>query len=100
MVVAFFLPALILLTGLLVPLGLVDTAVLSLSRAQDFAQSWWGKCFLVMMISLTLFHAAHRIHHGLHDLHVKIPNWLGALVCYGGACLLSALALGLCMVTG
>ena len=36
-----------------------------------FSQSWIGKLALLLVIALTLYHCAHRIYHGLHDLHVK-----------------------------
>lgn len=51
-----------------------------------------GLIFIGLVICLPLFHAAHRIRHGLHDLKLgKEP--LNKLVTYGSAALLSILAL-------
>lgn len=52
-----------------------------------------GALFLLCAIALPLYHAAHRIYHGLHDLHLKAPNGVMLAVCYGTATMLSLLAL-------
>ena len=55
-------------------------------RVLAFAQHWIGKALLLAVISLFLFHAAHRIYHGLHDLGVHAGT--GAMIlAYGGALL-------------
>jgi fumarate reductase subunit D len=78
-------PMLVLITGILVPLGIVlprDT--LSYPRALEFAQHWAGKGFLFVVIALFAWHAAHRIKVTLHD--VGIHAGLGVkLACYGAA---------------
>jgi fumarate reductase subunit D len=54
------------------------------SRVLGFAQHWIGKLLLLAVISLFLFHAVHRIYHGLHDLGVHAGT--GAMVAaYGSA---------------
>jgi len=98
MVVAFISPWLIVITGLLLPLGLVSEDVLAYQRVLEFVQSWWGKLFLLVVISLQLYHAVHRIHHGLHDLHIEGPPVIMATLFYGGATLLS-LMLAVLLVT-
>ncbi len=90
-IVAFFIPALILLTSLLVQVGIADEAVLSFDRVQSFAQAWWGKLFILAVIALSLYHTVHRIHHGLHDVHIHIPDSLAIIIFYGGATVLSCL---------
>lgn len=89
MVVAFVLPALILTTGIIVPLGFAAESALSYQRALMFAQSWWGALFIFGIIALPLFHAAHRIYHSMHDLHIHGPKNLMLALFYGGASLLS-----------
>tara|TARA_R110002072_G_scaffold26729_1_gene88061 strand:- start:87 stop:476 length:390 start_codon:yes stop_codon:yes gene_type:complete len=85
MVVAFLLPAIVLITGLLVPLGLVKLPIFTYSLALEFSSSWWGSLFILVCIALPAFHAAHRLYHGMHDLHLHGPDWLMLTLFYGGA---------------
>ena len=78
-------PALVFITGIAVPLGLVfapDT--MSYAHMQAFAQNWLGKIFALAVIALFLWHAAHRIHILLHDFGVHAVTAVRVL-CYGGA---------------
>ena len=89
MVLAFFAPALILITGVLMPFvfGAEPDAVYR--GALAVAGHPIGKLFLLVAIALPLYHCVHRIHHGLHDLHIHGPNRLMVTLFYGGATLLS-----------
>ena len=89
MVVAFITPVLILISALLVPLGLADSALLSYANLLDLLNTGWGALAIFIVIALQLFHAAHRIYHGLHDLHIEGSTTLMALIFYGGASALS-----------
>jgi fumarate reductase subunit D len=71
-VVAFILPVLILITGIAVPLGILSPEVMNYERVHAFASCWIGKLFILTVISLPLWHAAHRIFLSLHDLGI---NW-------------------------
>jgi fumarate reductase subunit D len=93
MVVAFVLPTLILTTGIIVPLGFAPESALSYQQTLMFAQNWWGALFIFTVIALPLFHAAHRIYHSLHDLHIHGPKNLMLTLFYGGASLLSLMTL-------
>lgn len=71
MLAALIGPALVFITGIAVPLGLVfapDT--MSYAHMLAFAQNWLGKCFLFAVVALFLWHAAHRIAILLHDFGV------------------------------
>jgi fumarate reductase subunit D len=87
LVAALVLPALILLTGLLLPLGVVQ---LPFDKVLAFAQHPIGKLLLFGTIALSSWHAAHRLRMTAHDLGLG-----GGLViraaCYGAA---GALILG------
>jgi len=85
MLSALFGPMLVLITGVLVPLGLLlPPDFMSYPRMIAFAQQWAGKAFVFVVITLFAWHAAHRIYHSLHD--VGIHASLGArLACYGAA---------------
>ena len=84
---AFLIPALVIVTGLLVPFGLL---------APDRLQGWLvhplGRAALFVLCSLTFFHAAHRLRFALADLGLKPLGPALAFVCYGGAILGTVLA--------
>jgi fumarate reductase subunit D len=85
-------PMLVLITGVLVPLGLLlPIDFMSYPRMLAFAQNWLGKAFLFFVISLFAWHAAHRIFYSLHD--VGVPAGLVArLMCYGSALIVTLVA--------
>ena len=92
MLSALFGPMLVLITGVLVPLGLLlPPDFMSYPRMLAFAQNWLGKAFLFFVISLFAWHAAHRIFYSLHD--VGVPAGVGArLLCYGAALVVTLVA--------
>jgi fumarate reductase subunit D len=88
---ALVAPILIFITGIIAPIGLwMPPQALEYSRVLGFAQHWLGKLLLLAVISLFLFHAAHRIYHGLHDLGVHAGT--GAMTAAYGGALLGTLA--------
>ncbi len=91
---AFLLPVLIFITGIAVPLGLLPADALSFERMQGFASSWIGLLLILGGVALTLWHAAHRIFHGLHDLGFH-PGGGARLVSYGTAVCGAGLTLAL-----
>jgi fumarate reductase subunit D len=68
MLSALFGPALVLATGLAVPLGWLPADTLSPARVLALAQHPLGKLALLVLLSTFLFHACHRLLHSLHDL--------------------------------
>jgi fumarate reductase subunit D len=87
MLAALIGPALVFITGIAVPLGLVfapDT--MSYAHMLAFAQNWLGKCFLFAVVALFLWHAAHRIAILLHDFGVHAVTVV-KVFCYGFALL-------------
>lgn len=66
---SFVFPAIILLFLLLAsghtPLGL------EYDQSREFAGSWLGKISLFVVISLSLWHAAHRLRVVFHDFGVR-----------------------------
>jgi len=78
---ALFVPALIVITGLLWPLfrpGEGDVVRRLITHPVT-------KLFLVVVISLSLFHWAHRFRYILFDLGLKGGKTTVAAVCYSGA---------------
>lgn len=87
MLAAFVTPPLLLCTALLAPLGLLGDG-LAFERVAAFVNHWLGALILWAVIALPLWHALHRVYHGLHDLKVGARP-LFFVLCYGGALLLT-----------
>ena len=80
MLAALVGPMLVLITGLLIPLGLLlPTGTMSYDRMCAFAQNAFGKAALVVVISLFLFHGCHRLYHCLHDVGVHVGPGVKAI---------------------
>ena len=97
---ALVAPILIFITGIIAPIGLwMPGEALAYSRVLGFAQNWIGKLLVLAVISLFLFHAVHRIYHGLHDIGVHAGT--GAMVAaYGSAALGTVIAAWLLFAIG
>jgi len=86
-------PMLVFITGIAVPLGLLlPSDLMSYPRTLAFAQHWAGKAFVFTVIALFIWHAAHRIFHSLHDVGIR-TGAPAKLLCYGGALVVTLLAL-------
>lgn len=77
---AFFFPATIIVTGLAVTLGWVTAEDL-----HALVQNPLVRLYLFVLISLPLFHAAHRLSHLTIDLGLAHARRPSAIVCYGAA---------------
>jgi fumarate reductase subunit D len=76
---------LVFITGIGAPLGILGLdAAMSYGNMVAFARNPLGALFILAVISLFLWHAAHRIYHTLHDfgIHGNVFAWLA---CYGVA---------------
>lgn len=85
MLTAFLTPVMVLVTGLLIPLGLIDPAHFNYEKLHQFAISWYGAPILLVLIALPLWHTLHRIFHSLHDLGIKRGRDWQQVICYGFA---------------
>ena len=95
LVLAFLTPALIIITGFMLPLIYGDNPTSVYQHLVEFAQWWVGKIFLVAVISLLLFHASHRIVDTFHDLHIYGPGYLLSTLFYGGSAICSLITITL-----
>jgi len=71
MLAALVGPALVLVTGIAVPAGiLVSQDLMRYQNMAGFAHHWLGKIIVFAVIVLFLWHAALRIFHMAHDFGV------------------------------
>lgn len=78
-------PVLVFITGIAVPLGfLLPGDLMSYPHMLGFARHIVGKLFILAVIVLFLWHAAHRIFKSLHDVGIH-PSPGSKLACYGSA---------------
>ncbi|MEO1093113.1 MAG: fumarate reductase subunit FrdD [Pseudomonadota bacterium] len=87
MFAAFLLPVVMLLTT-----GLILPGATSYAGAHAFASHWLGKLVLLGLVVLPAWHAAHRLRVTAFDFGIRADTTV-AYVVYGGAALLSFLAL-------
>ena len=85
MIAAMVFPILIIITGILVPFGLAGDDPLNFEKIYSAASHPFIKLILFVIISLPLFHWAHRFKYTLVDVGMKSISTLISIVCYGGA---------------
>ena len=85
MLTAFLTPVMVLVTGLLIPLGIINAEHLSYDKLHLFASSWYGAAIILVLVALPLWHTLHRIFHSLHDLGIKRGRDWQQVICYGFA---------------
>ncbi|USD65084.1 fumarate reductase subunit FrdD [Vibrio sp. SCSIO 43136] len=88
---AMITPVTVLVLGILVPMGVIDAEAMSYERVSGFVTSIIGALFIIATIALPMWHAMHRVHHGMHDLKIH-TGVVGKIACYAIAGFLSALA--------
>jgi fumarate reductase subunit D len=83
MLSALFVPMMVFITGIAIPLGfLLPAGTMSYPKMLAFAQNFIGKGFIFAIISLSLWFAVHRVYHSLHEFGIHAGT--GAkLLCYG-----------------
>ena len=81
-VAAFFIPITIVVTAIAVPAGWISSEGLHQLIGHQLA-----RLYLFVLISLPMFHWAHRFRHVVVDLGLKGLGGLFAVVCYGAAIL-------------
>jgi fumarate reductase subunit D len=84
-VAAFLVPVLIFITGIAWPLGLLPSDALEFAKMQALLSHPLTRLFCFVLISLPLFHWAHRFRFTLVDLGLKSVHTLIAVLCYGAA---------------
>ena len=84
-VAALLVPIHIFLTGIAWPLGILPAGALGFSRMQGLLSHPIIRLYCFVLISLPLFHWAHRFRFMLVDIGLKSIHTLIAVLCYGAA---------------
>ena len=82
MVAAMVLPVLIVITGILMPFGLAGDDPLNFDRIHSALSQPLIKLIMFTVISLLLFHWAHRFFFTLVDVGLNSVINLIAVLCY------------------
>lgn len=82
---ALFLPAIILVTGLLLPFFSGQDVDAVCGRLHAFLSMWWVRGLIFVVVFLSLFHCFHRIRHILMDLGLRHASTTLSFCCYGSA---------------
>lgn len=86
---AIFLPALLLFTGIAFPLGWIEP---SHEYLRSLLDPWYSRLLILAIISLSLFHWAHRFRFTLHEgLQLQAYDKLIASICYGVSVVMSGI---------
>jgi fumarate reductase subunit D len=100
MLSALFGPALIILTGLMLPHGWgVPASFADFSHVLGFVRHPLGKLVVLAVIALFFWHGAERMFLTLKDMRAGPPLLL-RLLTYGVAALLSLVTIGLLLAIG
>jgi fumarate reductase subunit D len=90
-IAALFIPILLFLNGLAMPLGWI--AAPRYDDLLNLVKHPLTRLFLFVVISLSLFHWAHRFRFTLYDgLQLKHLHQLIGVICYGGAIVVTLFA--------
>ena len=87
-VAAFFIPVTIILTGIAIPVGLIDVG-----QFNELIRHPLARVYLFVLISLPLFHWAHRFRYALVDLGLTGLDRVLTLLFYGLAIVGTSFAL-------
>ena len=80
---ALFVPVLVIVTGLVLPFG----AGADYEHIRQIVSPTAVRIGLLVIVSLSWFHCAHRIRHILMDLGLRSASRILPVLCYGGALL-------------
>lgn len=92
-IAALVFPVVVLLFGILLPLGIYDPANLY-DNLYAFYSHFLGKLIIFALLAFNLWHGCHRIYHATHDFKCHPPLWVKFAI-YGVAALGSLVLLGI-----
>ncbi len=92
---ALVLPALLLCVGLLFPLGVFGEPIDTFNRMRTLFGNPIGQGVLILVISLTFWHAAHHLRHFAYDLGLHEFATPVSFLLYGGAAVATVITVGI-----
>jgi len=92
MAAALALPALIIITGIIIPFGLEANEPMNFDRIHAAASHWLIKAIFFLLIALSFFHCANRFRYTLADVGLRSVGGLLSFLFYGGAIVGSVIA--------
>jgi len=84
---AFLMPITLVITAIAIPAGWIPT-----EEFRELVQHPLTRLYLLVVISLSMFHWAHRFRHSVFPPDPKWIATLGSIMCYGSAIVVSMLA--------
>jgi fumarate reductase subunit D len=84
-VAGMLLPIHILINGIAIPLGWVPVEAYSYPRMANIIGNPLVRLYLFVLVSLPLFHWAHRFRYFVFDLGIHGARMPIAVLCYGAA---------------
>ena len=81
----------IVVSGFLLPFYFADNPEDAYRVVGELLGNPFGKLFLFLCIAPSLYYTAHRLYHGLNDLHIQGPQVAMLLLFYGGATILTVI---------
>ena len=84
---AFFIPITLVVTGIAVPAGWISTEGL-----RELVEHPFVRLYLFVLISLPMFHWAHRFRYVAAEFGPERLGGILAVVCYGSAVVATVLA--------
>ncbi|WOF24401.1 hypothetical protein N8K70_06970 [Microbacterium betulae] len=97
MVSVFAMPVLLLVLGILMPLGAFGGSDGVLAKVGGLLTHPFVVLVVCAGLAVVLWHCCHRIVHGLHDLKVHPPKIVEAAI-YAFAVAVPVVALALCLI--
>lgn len=79
-VAAFFTPVMVFVTVLAVPLGIMEPEVLAYERVHGFLANGFWKLLMFAFITLSFWHAAHRLRVVAHDFGIRSDGVVATVV--------------------
>lgn len=82
-VAAFVLPALIIITNLAVPFGIVSPEKLEYARVVSKLSNPLAKLFIFVILVASLYHAAYRLQSVLQEITLEKLGVASSIIAYG-----------------